>query len=302
MQNKKRLLKGLLVLALFSAGTQAAVPQNEAQRLLKGGDLTPLGGELKGNGKDIPAWDGGYARPSEKASASGEHLPDLFPDDQVLFTITADNMAQYKEHLTPGLQALFKAYPTTFKVPVYQTRRTAAVPEWLEKNTHKNATRAELVRGGNGIQHAYGGAPFPILSGDAESKGLQAIWNHVTRWRGVFVQRKYSEVAVQRDGSYQLVTAQQEVFFNYYNPKGDESTLENINFFYLTTTLAPPRLAGGAILVHEPIDQVKDPRQAWGYNAGQRRVRAAPNLAYDSPIVASDNLRTADDTDIFNGS
>jgi len=109
-------------------------------------------------------------------------------------------------------------------------------------------------------------------------------------------------VAVQRDGSYQLVTAQQEVFFNYYNPKGDESTLDNINFFYLTTTLAPPRLAGGAILVHEPIDQVKDPRQAWGYNAGQRRVRAAPNLAYDSPIVASDNLRTADDTDIFNGS
>src|SRR5690606_29422653 len=158
MQNKKRLLKGLLVLALFSAGTQAAVPQSEAQRLLKGGDLTPLGGELKGNGKDIPAWTGGFATPPIQLSGVGAHQQDPFPDDQVLFTITADNMAQYKEHLTPGLQALFKAYPTTFQVPVYQTRRTASIPEWLEKSTHKNAMRAELVRGGNGIQNAYGGA------------------------------------------------------------------------------------------------------------------------------------------------
>jgi len=27
----------------------------------------------------------------------------------------------------------------------------------------------------------------------------------------------------------------------------------------------------------------------------------APNLAYDSPIAAADNLRTADETDLFNG-
>ncbi|HCR1632288.1 DUF1329 domain-containing protein, partial [Pseudomonas aeruginosa] len=46
---------------------------------------------------------------------------------------------------------------------------------------------------------------------------------------------------------------------------------------------------------------VKEPRQAWGYNAGQRRVRRAPNLAYDTPIAAADGLRTADDTDMFNG-
>ena len=59
--------------------------------------------------------------------------------------------------------------------------------------------------------------------------------------------------------------------------------------------------AGGAVLVHETLDQVKEPRQAWGYNAGQRRVRRAPNLAYDTPIAAADGLRTADDTDMFNG-
>ncbi len=73
-------------------------------------------------------------------------------------------------------------------------------------------------------------------------------------------------------------------------------------FYYLSFTKSPARLAGGAVLVHETLDQVKEPRQAWGYNAGQRRVRRAPNLAYDTPIAAADGLRTADDTDMINGS
>ena len=61
-------------------------------------------------------------------------------------------------------------------------------------------------------------------------------------------------------------------------------------------------MAGTAFLVHEPMDQIKTPRQAWTYNTGQRRVRRAPNVAYDSPGTASDGLRTADDFDMFNGS
>ena len=36
-------------------------------------------------------------------------------------------------------------------------------------------------------------------------------------------------------------------------------------------------------------------------NAGQRRVRRAPNVAYDGPGTASDGLRTSDGLDIFNG-
>jgi hypothetical protein len=55
------------------------------------------------------------------------------------------------------------------------------------------------------------------------------------------------------------------------------------------------------LLVHENIDQIKEPRSAWVYNAGQRRVRRAPNIAYDGPGTASDGLRTADDLDMFNG-
>jgi len=53
--------------------------------------------------------------------------------------------------------------------------------------------------------------------------------------------------------------------------------------------------------VHETMDQIKTPRQAWTYNTGQRRVRRAPNVAYDAPGTASDGLRTTDDFDMFNG-
>src|SRR5690554_8080027 len=44
------------------------------------------------------------------------------------------------------------------------------------------------------------------------------------------------------------------------------------------------------------------PRQAWGYNAGQRRVRLAPNITYDTPVAAADGLRYVDETDIYSGS
>ena len=49
------------------------------------------------------------------------------------------------------------------------------------------------------------------------------------------------------------------------------------------------------------IDQVKEARRAWVYNSGQRRVRRAPNVAYDGPGAGSDGLRTADNFDMYNG-
>jgi len=53
--------------------------------------------------------------------------------------------------------------------------------------------------------------------------------------------------------------------------------------------------------VHETVDQAKEPRTAWTYNPGQRRVRLAPQVAYDNPGTAADGLRTNDDFGMFNG-
>ena len=54
-------------------------------------------------------------------------------------------------------------------------------------------------------------------------------------------------------------------------------------------------------LVQEPLDQVKQTRAAWIYNAGQRRVRRAPDLAYDNFTDGTEGMRTSDQFDAWNG-
>lgn len=283
-----------LALSLLTSSSFAAVSVAEAERLKN--ELTPLGGERAGNGRDIPPWRGGLTLPPVGYSTANQHHLDPYADDKPLFVITAANMAEYEEYLSEGQKALFNTYPDTFKMPIYSTRRTAAAPDWVYENTYRNALRAELSGGGNGLQYAFGGIPFPIAK-----TGLEAIWNHITRWRGVYLTRRASEIAVQTNGDFSLVTVQQEVEFNFYRQDKGISGLNNVLFYYQSFTRAPARLAGGAVLVHETLDQVAEARQAWGYNAGQRRVRRAPNLAYDTPIAAADGLRYADDTDMYNG-
>ncbi|MDH4874032.1 DUF1329 domain-containing protein [Pseudomonas sp. BN515] len=294
MLKKLSLISAAVALALSASAALASVSAQDAAKL--GASLTPFGAEKAGNAAGtIPAWTGGITQ-APAGYKSGQHHPDPFPEDKPLFTITKANLDQYKANLTPGQIALFNAYPNSFQMPVYQTRRSGSAPQWVYDNTVKNATTAKLLDGGNGFSDAYGGIPFPI-----PQNGVEALWNHITRYRGSYIVRRASEVAVQRNGDYSLVTSQQEARFKYYNPQGTYADLNNILFYYLSFTKSPARLAGGATLVHETLDQVKEPRQAWGYNAGQRRVRRAPNLAYDTPIAAADGLRTADDTDMFNG-
>ena len=296
MLNTHTLMGAAIALALSAGSALAAVAPTEAAKL--GASLTPFGAEKAANAAGtIPEWSGGITQAPAAYKTPGQHHPDPFADDRPLFTITKANLDQYQGNLTPGQIALFNTYPNSYQMPVYQTRRSGSAPQWVYDNSIKNASTAKLLDGGNGFSDAYGGIPFPI-----PQNGVEALWNHIARYRGTYIVRRASEVAVQRNGSYSLVTSQQEALFKFYNPKGTAADLNNIMFYYLSFTKSPARLAGGAVLVHETLDQVKEPRQAWGYNAGQRRVRRAPNLAYDTPIAAADGLRTADDTDMINGS
>lgn len=296
MTKNNWLALGALALSLVVPATAlSAVSVQEADKLKT--TLTPLGAERAGNGKDIPPWRGGLTLPPPSYTKTGQFHPNPYPQDKPLFIITAKNMQEYSQFLTEGQKALFKTYPDTFTMPIYQTRRTAAAPEWVYENTYKNAVRSELSKGGNGVLYAYGGIAFPI-----PKNGLEVVWNHITRWRGVYLTQRASEVAVQTNGNFSPITVEREIEFNYYRPDKDINHLNNILFYYLSTTIAPARLAGGAVLVHETLNQVDEPRQAWGYNAGQRRVRMAPNLSYDTPVAAADSLRYVDETDMYSGS
>jgi hypothetical protein len=271
----------------------AAVSADQAARLDK--DLTPLGAERAGNtAGTIPAWTGGITQ-APAGYLPGMHHPDPFADDQPLFVITAANLDKYREQLTAGSIALLQAYPD-YKLPVYPSRRSAAVPARIYEGTKANATRGTLVRDGAGVEGAIGGIPFPI-----PQNGQEVMWNHLLRFRGVTAERWVAQAAPTRGGTYTLVQFDEEFLFNYYLEGMTPETLGNTVFYFKQEVKAPPRLAGSILLVRETMDQVKELRNAWVYNPGQRRVRRAPNIAYDNPGTASDNMRTSDQLDMFNG-
>jgi hypothetical protein len=283
---------------LLSSSAFAAVSPQDAARL--GADLTPLGGEKAGNADgSIPAWNGGLKSAADAGFPnyhSPDHYPDPFATDKPLFIITSANIAQYAAKLTEGHKALFKAYPD-YKMIVYPTHRSAASPQRIYDTTKRNATTAKLVPDGNGFTGAIGGTPFPI-----PQSGLEVYWNHVTRWRGVAAGLQIGQAPMTAGGAFTLVNFKEQFYFTYYEPGMTESQLNNILVYFTQETTAPARLAGEVLLVHETIDQAKEPRRAWVYNPGQRRVRRAPNVAFDNPGTNADNLRTDDQFDVYNGS
>ncbi|MEO8198010.1 MAG: DUF1329 domain-containing protein [Thermoanaerobaculia bacterium] len=279
--------------ALTAAMLFAATPPQDIARL--GADLTPLGGEKAGNADgSIPAWDGGLTQPPAGYLA-GKHYVDPFAAEKPVVTITGANMAQYAGKLSPGHQAMLKAYPT-FKMNVYPSHRTAAAPQRIYDATKKTAATATLAEGGNGVDNALGGIPFPL-----PKSGVEVIWNHMLRFRGEIAGRWVAQAAPTRGGQYTLVKFEEETMFLYHLPNMAADALRNRILLFKQAVTEPARLAGGILLVHETMNQVKQPRDAWLYNPGQRRVRRAPQVAYDNPGTASDNMRTSDQLDMFNG-
>ena len=284
------------LIALGSLPALALAEISEADLAKLGEELTPLGAESAANSAGtIPSWDGGIKTPPA-GFKPGQHHHDPFAGDQPLATITASNLSEYQDRLTAGQQALLKAYPNTYKIPLFPTRRSASFPQRVYEATRKYAPTARLTHEGSNIEGAVIGIPFPV-----PQNGLHVIWDHLVRFRGEAAVRYIGQAAPLRNGSYTLVQFEDEFFFNWVRPDVTPDKLDNTLIYFQQKVLAPARLAGSILLVKETLDQVAEPRSAWVYNAGQRRVRRAPNVAYDNPGTASDGMRTTDQFDMFNG-
>jgi hypothetical protein len=284
---------GVLGLSLLATSVMAAVPAAEADKL--GKSLTPMGAEMAGNADgSIPAWKP-LAKNAGTVDSKG-FLSDPYASEKPLFIITAQNVDQYKEKLAPGQYAMFKRYPDTFKMPVYPSHRGATVPDDVFAAIKKNATNTNLVSGGNGLENFETAVPFPI-----PKSGVEVIWNHITRYRGGSVTRLVTQATPQPNGSFSLVYFQDQFVFRDKMKDYDPKNPGNILFYFKQKVTAPARLAGTVLLVHETLDQVKEPRKAWVYATGQRRVRQAPQVSYDGPGTAADGLRTSDNLDMYNG-
>jgi hypothetical protein len=283
----------------LGANAMAAASADEAAKL--GTSLTPLGGEKAANADgSIPAWDGGLTSPGAAGFANfrqGQHHPDPFASDKVLYTVTASNMSQHANKLTEGHKKLLQTYRNTFKMNVYPTHRSAGAPQRIYDATKRIATTAQLAPGGNGVTNAGEGIPFPI-----PKSGVEVFWNHVLRYRGEVIVRQIGQAPVTASGSYVMVKFHDETMVAYSLPGAKSENLQNTIAYFVQETVAPARLAGEVLLVQETLDQSQENRRAWVYNPGQRRVRRAPNVAFDNPGTNSDNLRTSDQFDMYNGS
>jgi hypothetical protein len=299
MKHKHSLRLGLAAIAGVATIAVAGVTSQQAARL--GGELTPMGAEKAANAAGtIPAWSGGLTSAAQAGAPgfkSGGHHPDPYAGDKPLYKVDATNISRYAANLTAGHKSLLNAYKNSYFMNVYPSHRSAAFPQRIYDATRANATSAKLTGAGNGVTGAIIGVPFPI-----PSSGVEVIWNHILRFRAEIAERVIGQAAVSRTGDYNLVKFHDETMVGYSLPGATEAALDNVVLYFIQETVSPARLAGEILLVHETLDQTKEHRRAWLYNPGQRRVRRAPNVAFDNPGTGSDGLRTSDQFDIFNGS
>ncbi len=288
------ILKALVGAGLMLAGAaHAAVTADEAKQL--GTTLTIVGAEKAGN-KDgsIPEYTGGLTTPPAGFNKAKGVRPDPFANEKPLFSIDAKNMDKYADRLSDGTKAMMKAYPD-YRIDVYPSHRTVAFPKYVLDATQKNATTAKISPDGLSMSVSHHGVPFPI-----PKSGYEAMWNHLTRFTGqTILMPKYSAYNVDASGKPTLASqGQYYQEWPYYNSgKAETELFSKMRTFYT----APARRAGEALMLVEPIDLSVRDRRAWQYLPGQRRVRLAPDIAYDTPNPSTAGASTYDDVYLFNG-
>jgi len=287
----KQFLLAATLLASAFIGSHPAEGQSVASL---GHTLTPTGAIRAGNSTgSIPAWTGGLTT-MPAGWHQGMARPDPFASERPLFSITAQNVQKYESHLAAGAAAIVKTVPG-FRLDVYPTHRTFAAPQYVYDNTIANATRAHLSADGQDVEGAQLGVPFPLAN-----NGNQAIWNHILRWRGTEVVRDVDTAIITSTGDYALQRWLEKIYLPYDIP--GQSNPRRWDSMYWQEILSPPRIAGLITMAVSYQDAGEQPRAAWQYYPGERRVRRAPEISYDTPYNNTDGLATVDDYDLFNGS
>ncbi|MFA5119653.1 DUF1329 domain-containing protein [Zavarzinia sp.] len=259
----------------------AATTAEEAAKLKT--TLTPLGAERAGNADgSIPAWDGGLQGPLP-GPAMGDIPTSIFAGEKPLFQVTAANAEKYAALLSEGTRALLQKYPDTFHLDVYPSHRTERASQAVYDAAFANATRCQTIDDGLSLKGCIGGTPFPI-----PSNGIEVMWNFLLRIEAPSIEYSFKNVVGNADGSHTLATRNQIAFqypYYYAGAKPEDWSGEYAMFRF--NTLEPPFKAGESLVIRDTIDP-DTPRKAWQYLVGQRRVRRAPTVAYDTPdFVAS---------------
>lgn len=292
--NKWMKASGVAMAVLFAMQmAHAQLSQAEAAKL--GKELTCVGAE-KAAGDMVAEWSGKWlGAPSGVNHSGGEPYPDPYANEKPLFVVDANNMGKYQKYLTPGLQAMLKKYPKTFKIPVYPSHRDFRYPDWMCERAKQNALVAQVGDGGLSLKAVRGSAPFPIPKTGAE---LQMNLNYPARTSENAV---YDQAVIYNNGKIAWGQMGYKIL-NLHSQENIDPSTDGTFFGYANVTmLKPPRSNGEDIISQESYDMKNKPRQAWMYNPGTRRVRQLPEFGFDMPNGAG-AFRTVDDDRIFNGS
>lgn len=294
MKFAKTVLAVSLALVL-AAQAQAAVSTQDAAKL--GSSLTLVGAEKAGNADgSIPAYSGGLTTPPASFKSGDSMRPDPFASEKPVLVIDGKNVDQYKSLLSATTVELAKRFPT-FRVDVYPTHRSVSLPQAVLDNGVKNASGAKSLEGGLAIDNVLPGVPFPI-----PQSGNEAMWNFLLRYQGVSINSKYDSWNVDSAGVPSLATTGQ-AFISYPIYENLSQPISSADVYYqmkLSYT-GPARRAGEAVMLKDAANPLQQPRRAWQYLPGQRRVKLAPNLAYDTPNPGTAGAGTYDDVFVFNG-
>jgi cytochrome c-type biogenesis protein CcmH/NrfG len=276
---------------LTAAAQTAAAPQATIE------GLTPIGAEASGSRDGtIPPWTGGLTPADWPAGfKKGQRLQDPFAQDRPLFTITAGNVARYREHLSPGHQALLARYPS-YALPVYQSRRSVAYPQAIYEASQANVGRAKLL-GADALAGARLGVPFP-----KPRSGVEIMWNHRTRFRGNTVEAQTTQAVVNPRGSPQYLKQSERVYFRYGNLADPvDIAKKNILLYYLTWFGTSRNDVDFLALVHETANSIEDERDIWVLPPKIRRMFRIPPVGYDQPFPGAEGLMFIDMVDMYNG-
>ena len=287
-----------VMLACLLTTAYAEVTPEEAKQL--GSTLTRFGAIKAGNKEGtIPEYTGAHINiPADYKPDSGFYT-DPFRDEKPRFRIDAKNLEQYADKLTEGQKQLIKQNPATYYIDVYPTHRTEVFPEKVLAATLRNATGCKAQKDYTGLDVACrGGLPFVI-----PKNGNEVMWNIITRWQGsgqVVVQGQRGWL-VDSNGRPTLTaeqfTRQEKPYYQLEQADRDPQMLMRT----YSITRAPSRLAGVGSGIVDYIDMDQKPRRAWNYTPGQRRVKLAPEFAYDTPVASLGGATLFDELWLFSG-
>lgn len=261
--------------------------------------LTLFGSDQAGNHDGtIPPYSGGLIQAPADFKPDSGFWTNPFKNEEPLLRIDAQNADQYADRLSDGQRHLLKQFPT-YHLNIYPTHRTAAYPTHVLEATARNAEQCNTTKDNLAVETACrGGLPFP-----APANGNEVMWNQLLGYIGdTAIQAQHNRSwRIERNGA-RIMTADQSTFSErpyYQTGLGDRDP----QMFWRTysITQSPARKVGEITGVFDYLDTVSKPRRAWSYTTGQRRVKLAPEFAYDTPVASLGGGLLFDELFLFSG-